>query len=444
MILSIPELFKRLRELKTENFDRILNSESVPQISIIVPAYNEEANIVFMVDSLLYLSYRYKEIVIVNDGSSDSTLQRLKEQFHLVPVPPAVPPKIKSKFVRNLYRSKDYANLIVVDKERGGKVDADNAGLNAATSDYYITVDADTIISDQALQALIRPFMMNAKTIGCGGTIGIANDCELEGHRVKKINFPKNILAGIQVIEYLRSFIMGKLGWKKLGGHLIVSGAFGLFEKQRVLDAGGYKLEVGDDVEMTVRLNKFMLRNKKPYSIDFIPDLVSITEVPFTWKSLIKQRERWQRGVIEVMWRNKGMLFNPTYKMVGLIGIPYFIFIELISPFVEIFGYTVVVLSIYVGLLNWYGAMWLFILALGFPIVMSCICIFLESIGIQRYFSMKNFFKMIVCSFLEQFGYRQVLVGVRFWSFFRWLKFKIKKQEQIFTSPKRKGFKAKG
>ncbi len=444
MILAIPELYMRMKEVKIENFEQILSSESVPQITIIVPAYNESVNINFVIRCLLNLTYRYKEIIIVNDGSTDNMLDLIKNNFKLYPVAPVVPAKIPTQKVRNYYRSKDFPNLIIVDKENGGKVDSVNAGLNAATSDFYISVDADTIITEDALQALMRPFLMQFNIIGCGGTIGIANDCKMAGNRIEQIYFPHTIIAGIQVIEYMRAFLMGKLGWNHLGGHLIVSGAFGLFDINAVIESGGYKLEIGDDVDLTFRLNRQMREKKQKYRIDFIPDLVCLTQVPFKIRELCRQRERWQRGLLEVLWINKKMLFNPRYGKIGMIGVPYFTIIEAISPIIEIGGYFVALTSYFMAILNAYAALWLLLLALGFPLVLSFACILIESISLQRYFSFLNLLKMIGCAILEQVGYRQLLVFVRLYSFFKWIKMKIKGEKQSFRPVQRTGFYKEG
>ncbi|MBI5346117.1 MAG: glycosyltransferase family 2 protein [Chlamydiae bacterium] len=422
LIFAIFELYKRVKEIKLENYEKFLHSDSAPAISLIVPAFNEEHCIVFNVKHLLNLSYRYKEIVVVNDGSTDKTLEILINVFKLVKVAPTVLPKLKTKKVRQYYRSREYPNLIVVDKENGGKVDANNAGINAATSHYFATIDADTVITDQGLEKLIRPFMMTPNTIACGTTIGIANECEIEGNRIKKISFPKSFLPGIQVVEYLRAFLFGRLGWNHLGGCLIISGAFGLFDKEVVIANGGYKLEIGDDVEIIVRLHKKMRKAKKPYVITFIPDLVAMTEAPATIPALFRQRERWHRGLIDVMWRNIDMFFNPRYGKVGMISVPYFVIIESLSPIVEIFGYFIVAISWSLGIINWYFALWYFLLAFGFPLVLSSICMLMADLSFGWYFSLKNIFKIFICSVLEQVGYRQMLVFCRLKAFFAWFK----------------------
>lgn len=438
LILSIPVVYRRIREVKVENFERFLHSDSAPAISLVVPAHNEESCIIFTINNLLHLSYRYKEIVIVNDGSTDKTLEVLKKNFKLIPVAPSVPPVLQTQKIKQFYRSRDYPNLLVVDKENGGKVDANNAGINAASSDYFITLDADTIITDQALEKLIRPFMMTLHAVACGGTIGVANDCDLEGNRIKKINFPKQLLPGIQVVEYLRAFLFGRLGWEHLGGCLIISGAFGLFDKKVIIENGGYQLEIGDDVDLVVRLHRKMLEEKKPYVVKFIPDLVAMTEVPTDLGTLFTQRERWQRGLIDVMWRNIRMLFNPRYGKIGMIAFPYFVFIESLSPVVEALGYVVVAISWYLGIINWYFALWYFLLAFCFPIVLTGICILMEFVSFAWYASLRNFFKMLFCAVLEQLGYRQILVFCRLKSFYHWFK-----GEQTWKTNVRKGFPGK-
>ena len=438
LCFSISEYFKRYKELKMENLDKLLSSESIPKISIIIPAYNEESMISFVVNNLLSLSYRYKEIIIVNDGSKDKTLNVLKETFHLIPVPPAIPPVLKTKKVYQYYRSEEFPSLIVVDKENGGKVDTVNTGINVSSSDYFLSVDADTILSDEALQGLMRPFLTKGHVVAAGGTIGVANYCILEGNRVKQLRLSKNLLVSFQVVEYLRAFLFGRLGWNRLGGTMIVSGAFGLFTKEDVVKCGGYEEEIGDDADMVVRLHKMMHEEKEKYSIQFIPDLVAVTEVPETWKTLFGQRKRWQIGILNAVRKGIKMLFNPFYKKVGFIGFPYLFIIETISPIIEVGGYIVVVISYILGIISWYFAMWLFLLAFAFPILISNICFLVESLGFGWYKTYKNYIKLFFYSLLEQCGMRQALVFCRFFACFSWLR-----EKTDWPDIPRKGFKEK-
>jgi len=421
LLLAIPELWNRIKEVKQENFDRILKSESVPQISIIIPAHNEKNNIIFNINRLVHLSYPYKEIIVVNNGSNDGCMKKLQQHYNLYEVPPQRPMVLKTEKKIQYFRSQEYPNLLVLNKSKKGKIDAINAGINASSSDYFLTIDADTIISDSALQSLMRPFLMRSNVVAAGGCIGIANGCEFGENRMFEIKFPKKILPSIQVIEYLRAFLFGRLGWIHLGGNLIVSGAFGLFDKQSVIDIGGYQTEIGDDVDVVVRLHRYYREKQKPYFITFIPDLVALTKVPNTVKGLINQRARWHQGVFKAIYRSINMLFNVKYGKVGLIGMPCLFFIEGLSPVIELFGYFIVAFSIYFGLFHWYFAFWYLLLALGFPILLSVICVFMEVVSFKWYFSVGIIFKMLFFSIAEQIGFRQLMVFARLKGIVNWI-----------------------
>ncbi len=436
--MAVPEIVRRYREVRYENWDRLLFSDSAPQVTIIVPAYNEEKCIVFTVNNLLHLTYRYKEIIIVNDGSKDNTLEVLKKTFHLFPVPPRIPPLLKTQRVRNYYRSQEYPNLVVVDKENGGKVDSNNAGVNVCTSAFFLIIDADTIVLDQTIQSLIRPFFMSKNMIATGGSIGIVNGCELRGNRIVKIHFPRQWITAIQVIEYLRAFFMGRQGWNRMGGCMLISGAFGLFDKKKVVEIGGYQREIGDDVDLVFRLHARMREKKEKYEIRMIPDLCAMTEAPFTWDALGNQRERWQRGLIATLWDNKKMMFNPRYGLNGMLCYPYFAIIEAISPIIESLGYVTVLFSFLFGYLNAYAALWFLLLALGFPMFLTLFVILLQYISFQWYFSFADTCKMVLCAVLEQLGYRQYLVFYRLLAFYKWMK-----GECSWKKIEREGFKDK-
>jgi cellulose synthase/poly-beta-1,6-N-acetylglucosamine synthase-like glycosyltransferase len=263
---------------------------------------------------------------------------------------------------------------------------------------------------------------MNKKMIAAGGSIGIANGCVLKGNRIVKFHFPKKVIIANQVIEYLRAFFMGRQGWNRMGGCMLISGAFGLFDKKRVVQIGGYKREIGDDVDLVFRLHREMREKKEPYEIRMIPDLTAMTEAPFTLEALGNQRERWQRGLITALWDNKIMMFNPKYGLNGMLGYPYFAIIEAISPIIETVGYFIVALSFFWGVLNAYAAMWFLLLALCFPMVLSLFVILLQYVSFQWYFSLADTFKMVGCSIIEQLGFRQYLVFYRLCAFYNWIK----------------------
>lgn len=440
LVISFLEIYKRYAEVKSESFEHVLKSESVPAITIIAPAYNESAGIVASVLSILKLSYPKLEVIIVNDGSSDHTLDTLKDAFELQSIPPAFPNLIQCQKIKQVFRSKRYRNLLILDKDNGGKADSLNAGINACNTPYFMAIDADTVIEKDALQRMIRPTLTQQNVIASCGTIRVANGCLIEKGFIKDVRFPTNVLAMVQTVEYLRAFLFGRLGWNRLGGNLVISGAFGLFNRQAVIEVGGYRTDtVGEDMELTVHLHKHMLQNKIPYKIEFIPDPVVWTEVPESLAVLHRQRERWHRGLIETLITHREVLWNPKYKWMGFVSYPFFLFGELLAPLIEILGYIGLGFGLYLGVIDTDFAILFFILAWGYAAFLSLFAIFLEISSFRRYDKLSDFFKMIMCLFIEALGYRQMTVFYRlhgFWKFF--------KGEKSWGTMTRKGFDQKG
>lgn len=432
IIISIPEILKRFHETTTENLENILQSESVPPITIIGPAFNEEDSIVASVRSMLNLSYRHVEVIIVNDGSVDQTLLKMVNHYQMEKIPPVYPSTIQTAKVVGYYRSKEYPNLLVIDKENGGKADALNAGINACETPFFMAIDADTIIERDALRRMIRPVLTDKNTIASGATIRVVNNCPIEYGRVKEVVYPKKILPAIQVVEYLRAFLFGRLGWNKLGGNLVISGAFGLFLKQAVIDVGGYRHDtVGEDMELVVRLHHHYLKHKIPYKISFIPDPIAWTEVPDTLHSLSLQRERWHRGLIDTLMRHREMLFNPKYGKVGMLSYPFFFFGEMLAPVVEIIGYIGLAIGLIYRIVDIPFAIYFFFTAWGLMLLITLFTVIMEVNTFRKYHRAIDLFKMFIFSILENIGYRQLTVFWRlagFWNFLRgdigWNKFK--------------------
>src|SRR5213596_138502 len=287
--------------------------------------------------TILTLEYRNFEVIVVNDGSKDDTMGRLRHAFDLFEIPRTYPDTIPSAPVRAVYRSRARTRLMVIDKENGGKADSLNAAINASRFPLVIAVDADTLIEPDALLRLTRPFLLGRQIAAVGGTVRVANGCTVKDGRVNDARVPRRFLPGIQVVEYLRAFLFGRLGWNRLGGSLVISGAFGLFRKDYLHAIGGYDVaSVVEDLDLVVRLHGYLQRRKIPYEITFIPDPVAWTEVPDSARVLSRQRERWHRGLIASMWQYKGMLFNPRYGRVGLIAMPFFAFGEALAPLIEV------------------------------------------------------------------------------------------------------------
>ncbi|HXF96174.1 MAG TPA: glycosyltransferase [Gemmatimonadales bacterium] len=422
LIYAIPEIWEQTRLAEDDDFGRLMRSDILPPVAILVPAYNEAASIVASVTALLTLEYRTYEVIVINDGSKDDTLEVLREGFDLYEVPPAMPVVIKTARVRGYYRSRTRARLLVIDKENGGKADALNAGINAARWPYVIAVDADTLIEPDALLRMMRPFMLGADIAAAGGTVRVANDCEIRSCRVAVPRVPRRFLPGVQVVEYLRAFLFGRLGWNRLGGNLIISGAFGMFSRRHLLDIKGYRTHsVVEDLDLVIRLRRHLREHGQPDFMPFIPDPVAWTEVPETTTLLSRQRERWHKGLIASMWQHRRLLFRPRYGRLGMLAMPFFFFGEMLAPVVEVFGYVITGAGVLFGLIDWPFAQLFFLVAWGYGMLLSLWAVALEELSFRRYRRMGDLFRLLVYATLENFGYRQWTVFWRmraFWTVF--------------------------
>lgn len=417
------ELRQHLRLARGEGRWRVLGSPVAPSISLIAPAYNEEATIVTSLRALLGLNYPSLEVVVVNDGSTDRTLQLLRENFGLVPVHPVYHRRIDTRPVRGLFYSTTHPNLVVVDKENGRKADALNAGVNLAGGDLVCAIDTDTLIESDALQRMVRPFLRRDDVVAVGGTIRILNGSRIRGGRVAEPRVPRAPLAGIQVLEYLRAFLFGRLGWNRLGGNLIVSGAFGLFRRDALLAVGGYLHEtIGEDMELILRLRRRGYEGSGPRRVDFIPDPVGWTEAPERLSSLASQRDRWHRGLADVLWRHRAVLFNPRYRAMGLIVYPYFLLVELLAPVIEAVGLLATILGLAIGALDGEFALLLLLAAYGLGAALTAATLAMEEVAFHRYERMSDRFLLLAWTLIENLGYRQLTVYWRLrglWGFLR-------------------------
>jgi cellulose synthase/poly-beta-1,6-N-acetylglucosamine synthase-like glycosyltransferase len=379
--------------------------------------------IVQSVISFLTLQYPHHEVVLVNDGSTDGTIAKLLTAYDLYEVPPAFVISIPTKAVRAYYRSRNHSKLLVIDKENGGKADALNAALNAARFPYVLAVDADTLIEPDALLRLARPFLLGKPVAAVGGTIRVANACVIEHGRVVEARVDHRLLPSVQVVEYLRAFLFGRLGWNRLGGNLIISGAFGLFKRAHLLAIRGYRTgSVTEDMDLVVRLHRYLRERHLPDTMSFIPDPVAWTEVPSTVRVLGRQRERWHLGLLETLWVHRDLLFNARYGTVGLIAYPFFLFGEALSPLVEVFGYLAVGVGVLFGVVDvQFG--WLFLsVAVLFGMLLSVWAILLEEVSFRRYARRRDSIQLLFMTLVEAFGYRQLTLFFRLKAFWRVLR----------------------
>ncbi len=401
----------RIRDLAT--------SDTTPPITIIIPAYNEQVGIVESVRSTAMLHYPRLEIVVVNDGSSDLTVQRLVEAFDMVPIDFPFRPAINTKPIRRIYRSRMPLPLVLVDKENGGKSDAINAGINVSQFPYFMATDADMIIESEALIHAARHFVEDRdRTVAVGGNVRPLNGSRVRSGSVSDVDLPRRPIEMIQTVEYIRSFLAARPGWSAMGSLLIVSGAFGMFRKSAVIEVGGFRNDhLGEDMEMTMRLHRHYLKKKQPYRIVYAPDAVAWTEVPSSWEILRKQRIRWHRGLIQVIWQYKGMIFNPRYRQIGLIGWPVFIIFEFIAPTVELLGWVIVPGSIATGFVQAAVAVPLAIAALLLGAINSVVSLFLDD-RFGYYGKADQTLRLLFYSLAEHIGLRQRSVWWRFRAMF--------------------------
>jgi len=411
-LMSTSELKKYHTRNRLPDFIRILSFPKLPSISVVAPAYNEESTIIENINCLLSLKYPNFEVVIINDGSKDGTLQKIISYFNLIKTDSSYEQTLTTKKIRGVYKSQNiaYNHLTIIDKENGGKADALNAGLNYLTSDLFLAVDVDTILEPDALLRMVKPFMeeTKVKVIASGGVIRVANSCEVANGRIVKVNFPKNIWAKYQTIEYFRAFTLGRMAWSRINGLLIISGAFGMFDRKTALDSGGYDTQtVGEDLELVVRMRRYMHEvTKEKYKIAFIPDPLCWTEVPESLKVLSRQRNRWTRGAIETIRKHLKMAFNPKFGRIGMISFPYWIFFEWLAPLIQVAGIAYVIVLTCLGLIDFYVFLIMILFVLTFAVMYAFYAVLLESIYYNKYNNLGYLTTTLFLSVLEVFIYQ--------------------------------------
>ena len=421
-------------------FIRSKNSKSQTQhdytqhsISIIVPAYNEEVSIITCIENLLDLDYPDYQVILVNDGSKDRTMQTVLQHFDVKKVKLDVPNNtLNTANLLAVYRLKSDRNLLILDKENGGKADAINAGINYASGKYICTIDADSVLDPDALKEVVSPFINNPDTIVTGGQLAVANDVTIVKNRVQSARVPKNIWVQWQINEYIKSFMISRIGLSKINALLIMSGAFSLFKKQDLNDVGGFltkintspyvlenvgsgKQTVCEDMEIVVRLWKYKRDQKRKAKAVFVPEAVLWTEVPDNASFLFRQRSRWHQGLVETLSIYRKAILEPKYGVTGMMALPYYFFFELLSPVMKILSLAFVFVAGYYGVFN---TKWVLLLIAGIllmtAIIMSSITLMLEywsekhtetTRNALRYKNFKDWLWLLITGILSEFSY---------------------------------------
>jgi cellulose synthase/poly-beta-1,6-N-acetylglucosamine synthase-like glycosyltransferase len=407
-----------VRRRPMRDYDAVGRSEMSMPVSILVPAYNEAPTIVSSVNALLRSQFLELEVVTINDGSTDTTLEALVGAFDLVEVDRVPRSNIPTAQIRAVYTCPTDPRIVVIDKENGGKADSLNVGIKYATYPLVCAVDADTMLDAGALSRLVWEFQASPETVAVGGIVRVVNGSSFEDGRLNEVKTPRNLLANLQILEYLRAFLGGRIGWSKTGMLLIVSGAFGLFRRDVVVEVGGYDpAMVGEDAELILRLHRHHRERDEPCRITFFPDPICWTECPEDLRTLIRQRDRWQRGLIGMIWRHKDVVGRPRHGRIGLVATPYYVLFELLGPTIECVGYVMFALALSLGLLSVPFALAFLALSLSYGLVLTFLAILMEERAFRRYPSWRDLGRLVLCSVIENFGYRQLLslVRVRSW-----------------------------
>jgi len=412
-LLSMMEMRAYMRRNDFIDYKYILSSPFAPGISLIAPAYNEGMTIIDNVKSLLSIMYNNFEVVIINDGSKDDTLAKMIPAFDLVRVDYDFQYEVKTKTVRGIYKSKNRAfkKLVVVDKENGGKADALNVGLNLSRKELVACIDVDCIIEPDALLKMVKPFLEDSSVIASGGVVRIANSCVIEEGRLVEVRIPENPIALVQVLEYIRAFLIGRMAWSKLNGLMLISGAFGMFKRDVALQAGGYNHNtVGEDMELVVRMRRYMQENKRPYRVAYIPDPLCWTEAPANAKILGRQRNRWARGTFETLSIHRKIFFNPRYGVMGMLSYPFWFFYEWLAPFVEFLGLIFFLILAVLGMVNWKFFLLLLAAVYCFAFFISVFALLAEETSFFKYTNKRDVVKMIGIALIEPFWFHPRVV----------------------------------
>lgn len=439
--LSYSAITKHVKNQKYLGDEILMRSNHLYGVSIIAPAYNEGLNIVHNVKSLLSQIYPKFEIIIINDGSSDNTLSKLIAEFELVKVDFFYQERIATQLVKGHYKSTNpvYSKLLVVDKENGkSKADASNAGINSAQYPLFLCTDVDCILKRDTILKLAKPFMeSDIRVIATGAGIRISNSCEVKDGLLRKIHFPKQWYPRFQELEYVRSFLFGRMAWSQINGLLLVSGGLGMFDKDIVIKAGGYwHKSLGEDMELITRMRKYMYDTKQKFLIKYIPESLCWTEVPSTYKEFLKQRTRWARGLVQTLYLHRTMFFNPKYGKTAFLILPFFLMFEFLVPIIELFGLITIIACFFLDLLNLNFLLLVSLFVYLFYLLITIISILIDDSLYKSYFSYKDLLILIVMTMIEPIVYHPVAVFASlngYWHF-------ITKKEQKWGVLVRTGF----
>ena len=410
LLATFPEILRKFKETEYGNIAWLINRDNLVPMTTVIPAFNEEKRILNTIYSILQSDYKNVNIIVVNDGSTDNMMAMLIKEFSLYEIPLVIKQDILTSKLLHQYKSRQYQNLTVLDKVHSSNdcpSDSVNAGINACRTPLMLTVDADTVLEPEALSRILFTFLSQPHCVAVGGSVYVLNDNTVKHGKLYTKELSPNLIPSIQGLEYLRSFLYGRAGWNILGGALCFSGAFTLFETQALHEVGGFDPKnYSYDVDIIMKLHQQMRDNKHPHTLYYTSNAFAWTEVPATLKSFWRQRNHWQRGMLRSVSTHIGMLFNPKYRIVGMLGFPFYTFFEVFGPCVEFTSYILLIIGIYFGWVSWLALFWFVVLAWGYIALLSIGTFILNLITFNRFNKVLAALRIIWLAFVEMFGFR--------------------------------------
>jgi cellulose synthase/poly-beta-1,6-N-acetylglucosamine synthase-like glycosyltransferase len=395
---------------------------SAPPIALLAPAYNEELGIVDCVKALFALEYPLTEVIVINDGSTDNTLGVLTDAFELTPTQRTFDAVVTHEPIRGIYVSRVHPNLLVIDKENGGKADAMNAGINLARAPLFCAIDSDSLLESDALLRIVRPFVEQPqRTVAVGGVVRVVNGCRIQSGRVVEMRTPRRFLPLVQSIEYLRAFLMARVAWSGVDALMLISGAFGLFRRDVVVQVGGFGTDtIGEDLDLVIKIHRHLRDQRRPYNIAFLTDPICWTEAPQSLRVLKGQRCRWQRGALEVFFKQRDMLFRSRYGRIGWLGMGQILIVDVLGPLAELSGYILLPAFWALGWINvsYFNAFLSLVFLFGMFLSVSSLV--LAELATHPYPRVGDLLRLALAAVVENFGYRQLN---SYWRMLGWWQF---------------------
>lgn len=412
LMLNALSYFSLRRQLAAQAFGEFpgVYSQFKPPITLIVHVHNQASTIVALVRSLLQLAYHEFEVILVNDGSRDDTLAQLRREFELAPFAEAYWNRLATRPVLGIWRSTRYPNLRVIDKEYGGKADSLNAGINIARYPLFCAMGTDAILLRNSLELMVQPFIEDARTIAAGGAVRVANGCQIDNGLLTSARLPHGLLARLQIVEYLSSFLFSRLGWTQVNA-MLTNSALGLFRKASVIEVGGYRSgSIGEDAELVMRLHRIHRKRNIPYRIEFVPNPICWTEAPSTLGELAEQRIRWQRGLAESLVKNVGLLFSLRGGFVGWIAFPFALIFDCLGPLFEATAYVMMTAGLFYGLVSLKTFAAFMLVALVPGVLISISALLMEEMSFPLYPRLRQLASLVLLAIGLNFGYRQLIM----------------------------------